>query len=207
MALLNYKIKNSIEVGVDEVGRGCLLGRVYAAAVILPNDFDTLTYTLIKDSKKLSKKKRQYLDEYIKSVSLDYAIGYAEVLDIDTTNIYHASVKAMHSALDKLNIDLDLIMVDGNKFKPYMDNKDNYISHECIINGDNKYLSIAAASILAKNARDKYIVELVSKSPKLNDYDLTNNMGYGTQKHRDAITKLGITEYHRKTFGICKQFR
>ena len=207
MSLYKYKYRNIIEVGVDEVGRGCLLGRVYASAVILPNEFETLTYSLIKDSKKLSKKKREYLGEYIKSVALDWGIGYAEVEDIDNKNIYNASIKAMHNALSQLNIDLDMILIDGNKFKPYMDDNDDFISYECIINGDNKYLSIASASILAKNARDNYIIDLVNNNPILERYDLKNNMGYGTKNHIDSIKQFGITKFHRKTFGLCKNYR
>ena len=207
MVLQKYKYQNIIEVGVDEVGRGCLFGRVYAASVILPNQFECDTYTLIKDSKKLSKARRNYLAEYIKSVALDYSIGYVEVDEIDKTNILVASQKAMHKALDKLNIDIDMILVDGDKFKQYMDRHDNYISHECIVNGDNEYLSIAAASILAKTARDNYIQDLVSNNQILSNYGLSRNMGYGTKFHIEAIKKYGITEFHRKTFGICKNFR
>lgn len=205
--LLQNKYENILECGVDEVGRGCLLGRVYAAAVIMPNEFEDSTYQLIKDSKKLSKSKRYYLDNYIKNIAIDYGIGYAEVGEIDKNNILKASIIAMHRALDNLNIELDMILVDGNRFNQYIDHMDNFISHECIINGDSKYISIAAASILAKTARDNYVVDLVEKNPDLTKYDLLNNMGYGTKKHLESINSNGISKYHRKTFGICKNYR
>ena len=207
MLLKKNKYSNILECGVDEVGRGCLLGRVYAAAVIMPEEYSDSTYELIKDSKKLSKSKRNFLDNYIKDIAIDYGIGYAEVDEIDKNNILKASILAMHRALDNLNTELDMILVDGKHFNQYIDHMDNFISHECIINGDGQYLSIASASILAKTARDNYVKDLVEKNPNLSKYDLLNNMGYGTKKHLESIYSNGISKYHRKTFGICKNYR
>lgn len=202
-----------IEVGIDEVGRGCLFGRVYSAAVILPKEIDPDdTFHLeIKDSKKLSKKNRQLLSDYIKYIALDYQITYEDVDTIDKYNILQATYKSMHKSIDNLLIQVDSILVDGNNFKPYMytnsNNEWNNIPHKCIINGDNEFISIAAASILAKVARDNYIDELCTKHPILDKlYDISSNKGYGTKKHLDGIINNGITNLHRKTFGLCKNY-
>lgn len=198
---------NLIEVGVDEVGRGCLFGRVYAAAVIwnpnITDCFDDIEndVNMIKDSKKLSEKKRNHLSEFIKEYALDYSIAYVENDYIDEHNILKSSIIAMHRALDKLKFDFDKIMVDGNQFKNYYKNC-KPVKHECIIKGDDKIKSIACASILAKVARDNYIIELCDKNEDLNKYDLKNNKGYGTKKHIQGIEDHGITKLHRKTF--CK---
>ena len=194
--------KNIIEVGLDEVARGCMFGRVYTAAVIWPEDYIEDPNYIIKDSKKLSKKKREELYYYIIDTALDWNVNYMENTEIDKLNILQATMKSMHTNLDNLLIDVDHILVDGTNFNPY-----NKTPHTCIVKGDDKYYSIAAASILAKVEHDWYIEELCKKKPELNEkYDLLNNMGYGTKNHMDNIKKYGISEYHRRSFGICKNY-
>ncbi|VVU94315.1 Ribonuclease HII [seawater metagenome] len=183
-----------IEVGIDEAGRGPFFGRVYAAVVKWPQNLEN---DEIKDSKKISSKKRKILKSWIEENVLDFAIGYAEVDEIEKINILQASFLAMHRALDKLEkITPELILVDGNKFKKY-----NNIDFLCIPKGDDKFLSIAAASILAKEYHDEYILELCHKDPTLDiKYNLVANKGYGTKAHRDGLLKFGMTKYHRKSF-------
>jgi ribonuclease HII len=179
------------EAGCDEAGRGCLAGPVFAAAVILPPDFEILD---LDDSKKLSESQRNALRDTIEKEALAYAVAKMDAPDIDKYNILWASVRTMHKALDKLEMKPQHIIVDGNKFMPY-----KKIMHECIIQGDGKYASIAAASILAKTYRDEYMMNLHKKHPQ---YHWQNNKGYPTQAHRDAIMEHGITKYHRKTFQL-----
>jgi len=194
--------KNIIEVGLDEVARGCMFGRVYTAAVIWPEDYKEDPNYIIKDSKKLSKKKREELYYYIIDTALDWNINYIENDEIDKLNILQATLKSMHTNLDNLFIDVDHILVDGTNFNPY-----HKIPYTCIPKGDDKFYSIAAASILAKVEHDWYIEDLCKKKPELHEkYDLLNNMGYGTKNHMDNIKKYGISEYHRKSFGICKNY-
>lgn len=205
--MINCLNKNIIEGGLDEVARGCLFGRVYAAVVIWKNDSTLETKCnlinneklKIKDSKKLNREQRNILKLYIEENALDYAIGWASSEEIDEINIRNATFLAMHRALDKLKIKPEHLIVDGNYFKSY-----NEIEHTCIIKGDNKYTSIAAASILAKVYHDNYIIDLIKENPELEKYGLLSNMGYGTKKHIEAIKTYGITQHHRKTFGICK---
>lgn len=200
-----YYYKDQIEVGIDEAGRGPMLGRVYVGAVILPQN-DTFDYTLMKDSKKLSEKKRLEAYEYIKKNAIEYTSFWMSEKEVDDMNIYKATHKAMHIALDKLNITPDNILVDGNKFYIYARDGD-IVPHVCIKGGDNEYCSIAAASIIAKVERDEYINKLCDENPILEErYDIRNNKGYGTKKHLEGIEKYGITEWHRKTFGLCKSF-
>lgn len=180
-----------IEAGCDEVGRGCLCGPVVAAAVILDENFDQ---KLVNDSKKLNFKTRMDLDQYIKDHVKDYAISELPAGFIDEHNILNASIHAMHMALDKLKIRPELILVDGNRFHPY-----NYIPHECIIKGDSKILSIAAASILAKNYRDKLMIQLHDEHP---EYGWNTNFGYATKKHQQALVQFGPTKYHRRSFRL-----
>jgi len=180
-----------IEAGCDEVGRGCLSGPVVAAAVILDENFNQ---NLVNDSKKLTFKTRMDLDSYIKDNVKDYAIAELPAEFIDQHNILNASIRAMHQALDKLTLRPELILVDGNRFHPY-----NYIPHECIIQGDAKVLSIAAASILAKNYRDKLMINLHDEHP---EYGWDTNFGYATKKHQDALIKFGPTRYHRQSFRL-----
>lgn len=195
-----------IEVGIDEAGRGCMSGRVYAAAVILPKKFEDEYYLNIKDSKKISRKKRKLIREYIEKNAIDYGIGYCEPQEIDNINILNASLKSMHRALNNLSNKFDHIYVDGDKFKPYYDDDMEQIPNTCITQGDNKYYNIAAASILAKENHDDYVKELVKNNPDLEKYGWLNNMCYGSKSHMDAIKEYGITPYHRKTFGICKNY-
>jgi ribonuclease HII len=196
---------NKLEVGIDEVARGCLAGPVFTSAVIWPKDLDCEFENEIKDSKKLSRNKRNLLRDYIECNAIDFSIGYKDNTVIDKYNILNATHMAMHDALDNLNIVPELILVDGNSFKPYYHNKD-IIEHICIIEGDNSYLPIACASILAKEYHDEYIKNLIEKEVDLNKYDWLNNMCYGTKKHIDAIKEYGISKYHRKTFGICSHY-
>ena len=196
---------DKLEVGIDEVARGCLAGPVFTAAVIWPKDLDCEIQKQIKDSKKLSRKKRHMLREYIEYNAIDFAVSYKDNTIIDSYNILNATHMSMHDTLDKLNVIPELILVDGNSFKPYYHNND-IIDHTCIIEGDNKYLPIACASILAKEYHDDYIKKLVECDEALKKYDWVNNMCYGTKKHIDAIKEYGITKYHRKTFGICSKF-
>jgi len=196
-------------VGVDEVGRGTLFGNVVACAVILPETFPDDTYLQIKDSKKLSFKKRKMLAEYIKKNAVAYGIGVISPEEIDRINILRASIKAMHIALYQVmeKSKFTKIIVDGNHFTPIIPNNDNnddyIIDYECIPKADNTYLNVAAASIVAKDFHDNEILELLEKEPDLHKYDLKNNMGYATLKHRTAIDNHGIHRLHRKTFRSC----
>ncbi|MBW3524131.1 ribonuclease HII [Chryseobacterium sp. NKUCC03_KSP] len=191
MNLIKKWSENYIEAGCDEVGRGCLCGPVVAAAVILDENFEQ---NLINDSKKLSFKTRMDLDSYIKDNVKSFAIAELPPSFIDEHNILNASIYAMHNALDKLTIRPEFILVDGNKFHSY-----NFIPHQCVIKGDSKFLSIAAASILAKNYRDKLMIELHEEHP---EYGWNTNFGYATKKHQEALIKHGITKYHRQSFRL-----
>ena len=192
-----------VEVGLDEVGRGCLAGSVVAAAVIFPLDFK---HSVLTDSKKLSPKERQNVELEIKQQALAWAIAEASVEEIDSYNILNASILAMHRALDKIfaqKIILpELILVDGNKFKPYVPkNAVQALPHQCIVQGDAKFYAIAAASVLAKNYRDAQMHKLALQYPQ---YDWDKNVGYPTAKHKEAIKTHGLTPHHRKTFKPCK---
>ncbi|WP_294324716.1 ribonuclease HII [uncultured Chryseobacterium sp.] len=180
-----------VEAGCDEVGRGCLCGPVVAAAVILDENFNQ---NLVNDSKKLNFKTRMNLDGYIKDHVKEYAIAELPPAFIDEHNILKASIHAMHRALDQLITRPELILVDGNRFHPY-----NFIPHECIIKGDSKVLSIAAASILAKNYRDQLMIQLHDEHP---EYGWNTNFGYATKKHQEALIKFGPTKYHRQSFRL-----
>jgi len=204
-----YQEENRLEAGIDEAGRGCLFGRVYIASVILPPDIEELCkeYNIkIRDSKKMNKNEHIRVCHFIEENALDYSIIYKEAYEIDSINILQATVLGMHECIDSLQIKPEKILVDGNYFPFYKDENGKWIEHECIIKGDNTYMSIAAASILAKRYKDKYIQDLVRDEPDLLKYDLLNHYGYGTTTHIDAIKKYGITKYHRKTFGICKNY-
>lgn len=207
--LLAYQKEDRLELGIDEAGRGCLFGRVYIAGVILPNNIKELCEEeeiIIKDSKKMSKKNKELARVFIEKVAIDYAIVYKENNEIDNKNILVATLEGMKNVVDNITIKPEKILVDGNNFYEYIDENGNKTEHECIIDGDNTYMSIAAASILAKTYKDKYIEDIVKKYPDLNKYDLLNNSGYGTQNHLDSIKIHGISDYHRKTFGICKKY-
>ena len=185
-----YK-KGLIEAGCDEAGRGCLSGPVVAASVILP---PKIKLKGLNDSKLLSHKKRIELEPIIKEQAIEWAVGIVSPEEIDEINILNASFLAMHRAINQLKTKIDLLLIDGNRF-----NKHDSIEHECIVKGDSKFLSISAASVLAKNYRDRTMVELDERFPA---YDWKNNKGYPTKKHRQAILENGITKYHRKTFQL-----
>ena len=189
--LKSHYYEGLIEAGCDEAGRGCLAGSVYAAAVILPPDYQN---ELLNDSKKLTAKKRYALREEIERDAIAWAVGIVTPEEIDKINILNASFLAMHRALDQLKVRPEAIIVDGNRFKPYQD-----LSSTTIVKGDGKYLSIAAASILAKTYRDDYMLSLAEEYPQ---YDWQSNMGYPTKKHRQAILEHGITPYHRKSYNL-----
>ena len=183
--------KKYVEAGCDEAGRGCLAGPVYAAAVILPKNF---YHPKLNDSKKINEKDRNELRIYIEMYALAYSVQEVNERIIDKINIANASYKAMHLAISDLNIRPELLLIDGNRFSPYLG-----IPHRCIIKGDGKYASIAAASILAKTYRDDYMKKLSAKFPM---YGWERNKGYGTLAHRVALEKKGPSRYHRKTFTV-----
>ena len=189
--LKSHYYEGLIEAGCDEAGRGCLAGSVYAAAVILPSDYQN---ELLNDSKKLTAKKRYALREEIERDAIAWAVGIVTPEEIDKMNILNASFLAMHRALDQLQVRPEAVIVDGNRFKPYQD-----LPSTTIVKGDGKYLSIAAASILAKTYRDDYMLSLAEEYPQ---YDWQSNMGYPTKKHRQAIREHGITPYHRKSYNL-----
>jgi ribonuclease HII len=185
---------NLMEAGCDEAGRGCLAGPVVAAAVILPKTYSS---TILNDSKKLTVKRRDQLRIVIERDALAFGIAFVDHQEIDRINILNASLLAMHRAVDQLNQKPELLLIDGNRFKPY-----EGINNECIIKGDGKYLSIAAASVLAKTYRDAFMLNLDEEFP---GYGWGRNMGYPTKEHRDGIRKLGITPYHRKSFRLLPE--
>ena len=189
--LKSHYYEGLIEAGCDEAGRGCLAGSVYAAAVILPSVYQN---ELLNDSKKLTAKKRYALREAIERDAIAWAVGIVTPEEIDKINILNASFLAMHRALDQLKVRPQAIIVDGNRFNPYHD-----LPSTTIVKGDGKYLSIAAASILAKTYRDDYMLSLAEEYPQ---YDWQSNMGYPTKKHRQAILEHGITPYHRKSYNL-----
>lgn len=204
-----YQSEGELEIGIDEAGRGSLIGPVYIAGVILPNNIEELCEEeniIIKDSKKLSKKNRDKAREFIERVAIDYSVVSKDNNIIDKKNIFQATMEGMHDVINNISIKPNKILVDGDHFHIYRDSIGELIPHECVINGDNIYMSIAAASILAKYYKDKYIENLVLEYPDFNKYDLLNNSGYGTKNHLDAIKNYGITPFHRKTFGICKNY-
>lgn len=183
--------KGLVEAGCDEAGRGCLAGSVFAAAVILPEDY---VNEGLNDSKKLTPMRRYELRDEIERDALAWAVGVVTPEEIDKINILNASILAMHRALDQLEVRPEAIIVDGNRFKPY-----RFIPYNTVVKGDGKYLSIAAASILAKTYRDDYMDSLASEYPQ---YAWDVNKGYPTKAHREAIAKYGITPYHRKSFRL-----
>ncbi|MFI2741929.1 ribonuclease HII [Zhouia sp. PK063] len=192
--LLKQKYPNKKEVGTDEAGRGCLAGPVTAAAVILNPNF---SHELLNDSKQVTLNNRNILKDFIKKNVLAYDVVHIYEDTIDEINILNASILGMHKSIEKLNITPELILVDGNRFKPFKD-----IPHECIIKGDSKYMSIAAASILAKTARDEYMEKIHEEFPM---YNWKKNKGYPTKEHRDAIRKYGPCKYHRKSFRLLPE--
>jgi len=190
----NYSKTPTVECGCDEAGRGCLAGPVCAAAVIFPYGYAN---SEINDSKKLTARKRQQLREIIERDALAYAVVEVSETDIDRMNILHASIHAMNLAIGQLSVTPELILVDGNRFTDRW-----HIPYRCIVKGDATYLSIAAASILAKTHRDELMVRLAEEFP---DYDWKNNKGYPAPKHIEAVNRLGLTPYHRKSFHLKNQ--
>jgi len=198
--LESHYYPGKIEAGCDEAGRGCLAGSVYAAAVIFPEDYQNAE---LNDSKQLTDRRRKQLRDIIQRDALAWAVGIVTPDEIDRINILNASILAMHRALDQLQVRPEAIIVDGNRFKPYyppgISHSTYHIPHTTIVKGDGKYLSIAAASILAKTYRDDYMDVLAKDYPQ---YDWQKNKGYPTKKHREAIRQYGITPFHRKTFNM-----
>jgi ribonuclease HII len=190
-----YEYPEEVQVGIDEAGKGCMIGPVFAAAVIWDKEVDA---SEIKDSKKISRKKRAVIREYIEENAVDWGVGYATHLEVDDINISNATFLAMHRALDNLKnkTPFDRLLVDGDRFKPYKCNV-----HTCVVGGDNKYVNIAAASILAKENHDDWIKTHFENDDR---YNLMNNKGYGTKAHLSAIREFGMTEFHRLTY--CKKF-
>ncbi|MBS1640640.1 MAG: ribonuclease HII [Bacteroidetes bacterium] len=189
--LQNFYQTKLIEAGCDEAGRGCYAGPVFAAAVILPDNF---FHPLLNDSKQVKEKDRNELRKFIEANAISYAVALIDNNEIDSINILKASFKAMHLAINKLKTKPQLLLIDGNRFTPY-----KKIKHYCIVKGDAKYASIAAASILAKTYRDDFMKQLHNKFPQ---YNWQKNKGYGTLEHRNAIQQFGLSPYHRKSFNI-----
>ena len=189
--MANHFYEGLVECGCDEAGRGCLAGSVFAGAVILPSDYSN---EMLNDSKQLTERRRYLLREQIEHDAVAWAIGVVTAEEIDHINILNASILAMHRAIDALNVRPEAVIVDGNRFKPYHD-----LPYTTIVKGDGKYLSIAAASILAKTYRDDEMNRLADSYPQ---YDWKSNKGYPTKKHREAIRQYGITPYHRKSFQL-----
>lgn len=206
MYKLRYKEDDAVEVGLDEAGRGCLFGRLYVGAVIFSNsteDFFDHGVALkdIKDSKLLTKRRRDILYDYIQECALDKAVAFAEAEDVDRLNVLQADLTTMHRALDSLQIPIDRVLVDGNHWRPYKETE-GY----AIIDGDAQYLSIAAAGILAKVARDRWIESVVASHPEWETwYGLQSNMGYGTAKHLKGIETFGVTSEHRRSFAPVRK--
>ncbi len=199
--LASHYYTGMIEAGCDEAGRGCLAGSVYAAAVIFPEDYENAE---LNDSKQLTDKRRKQLRDIIQRDAVAWAVGVVTPEEIDRINILNASILAMHRALDQLTVRPEAIIVDGNRFKLYTPpllggGRGKALPHTTIVKGDGKYLSIAAASILAKTYRDDYMDELAEQYPQ---YDWLSNKGYPTKKHREAIRQYGITPYHRKSYNL-----
>lgn len=194
--LEGFHTKGLLEAGLDEAGRGCFAGPVCAAAVILPEGFEN---DMLNDSKQLTEQQRNELRVIIEREALAWAVAMVDNQEIDEINILNASFLAMHHAIDKLSTSPDLLLVDGNRFTPYKD-----IPHHCIVKGDGIYLSIAAASVLAKTQRDEYMELIHHEYPQ---YKWASNKGYPTRDHKDAINQYGITPYHRKSFNMNEQLR
>lgn len=189
--MLKSSFSKKIEAGCDEAGRGCLAGPVVAAAVILPKNF---THPLLDDSKKMSKKNRLCVEKDIRTKAISWAIGEVWNKEIDKINVLNASIKAMHIAIDQLNKIPELLLIDGNRFHKYKD-----IEHQCVIKGDCKYLNIAAASVLAKNHRDRLMQKLHKEYP---EFCWNKNKGYPTKIHRQCLVNIGPSKYHRRSFKL-----
>ena len=202
-----YYETNKLEIGLDEAGRGCLLGPVFTAGVIMNDIKSNPPPYEIKDSKKCSAKVRSVLRKYIEENSISYCVEMIDTDRIDKVNILNSTMEGMEKCIDNITsvINVDRLLVDGNYFPPYM-NKHNleYIPHVCVKGGDDKYLNIAAASILAKEYHDEYIIQLCKTYPELENYDIKNNKGYGTKSHMEGLKEFGPTNFHRKSFKPCQ---
>ena len=197
--LKSHYHEDLVEAGCDEAGRGCLAGSVYAAAVILPADYEN---ELLNDSKQLTERQRYELRDVVQRDALAWAVGVVTPEEIDRINILNASILAMHRALDQLTLRPQAVIVDGNRFRPYRDSQDPDappLPYATIVKGDGKYLSIAAASILAKTYRDDYMLKLAAEYPQ---YDWQRNKGYPTRSHREAIRQYGASPYHRRSYNL-----
>ena len=212
-----YEDASEIQAGIDEAGRGCFAGPVVAAAVcwdtewLVQHQNEHPEIKINKDSKKRSAKQRKSCYEFIQKYAKDYHVAFVSHDEIDKINILNSTYKAMHDALDHLHVHFEKILVDGNSFKSYKNKKEDselfIVPHLCVTNGDNIYFSIASASILAKVSRDEYIDKICDDNPEYQEhYQWKNNKCYGTKKHMEGIQKYGITPFHRKTFGICKDY-
>lgn len=198
---LRYKDDDVVEVGLDEAGRGCLFGRLYVGAVVFSNDIEDFfdhgaTLNQIKDSKLMTKRRRAIIYDYIQECALDKAVAYSEASEVDALNVLQADLTCMHRALDKLTVPVERVLVDGDHWRPYKDTEGYPI-----VDGDAQYLAIAAAGILAKVSRDRWVEETVKKYPEWDtNYGLSSNMGYGTAKHMEGIKTHGATHEHRRSF-------
>ena len=206
--LKQYLDETKVELGIDEAGRGCLFGPVCVASVIWPKQdplFNDKEPPEIKDSKKVSEKKRLILKDYIEQNAIAWSVQFLSHEEIDKTNILKATMMGMHRCIDDIRkqMTIDTILVDGNHFQAYTDENLDCIDHECVIGGDDKYKSIAAASILAKTHRDNYILELSKTNENLEKYGIPKNKGYGTKQHMDALKQLGPIKGHRRSFKPC----
>ena len=212
---MSYKLRftddDLIEAGVDETGRGCLFGRMYVGAVVLPSDMDCFfdngdAINEIKDSKKLSERQRNIMYDYVKECAIDYSVQWCSNKQIDEQNVLQADLNTMHKALDSLIVPVQRVLVDGNSWSPWPKNPEAEI--QTIIGGDSKFLAIACASILAKVERDRWIENICDEHPEWDRmYGLRSNKGYGTKKHMDAIKANGITPLHRTSFSPCSTNR
>jgi len=194
--LIHYHKKGLVVAGLDEAGRGCFAGPVHAAAVVLPPEYSN---KVLNDSKQLSEKHRYELRTEIEEIAIAWAVGIVDNIEIDEINILNASFLAMHRAIEKLDTDPGLLLIDGNRFKPYQE-----IPHECVVKGDAKYYAIAAASVLAKTYRDDFMLSIAEEFPV---YNWAQNKGYPTRDHKDAINAHGISPYHRKSFNMNEQLK
>jgi ribonuclease HII len=200
-----YEDPNIIECGLDEAGAGCLCGPVTAAAVIWPKDLELCKeLEILDDSKKMTEKKRNSIIDFIKENAIEYSITFISNKKIDEINILNSRILAMHKCIDKLQTNVDLLLVDGNRFKTYKTKDGHEIEYKTIIKGDATYQSIAAASVLAKCARDKYMVTKIHK--EIPDYGVDKHKGYPTSSHKEVIKEKGVTKYHRLTFKGCKEY-
>jgi len=202
MGLSNFYDENALECGIDEAGRGSLMGRIYAGACIWSHDLES---PLVKDSKKFkNREEREKAYQFVIDNAIAWGSGFCEPAEIDKIGLGKANLCAMYRAIDNLDLDPSHIIVDGVVFSPYIDSKGSYPNYTTIVEGDNKYYSIAAASIIAKVEHDRYIRDLLIKYPDLSKYGLETNMGYGTAPHMEAIKKYGISQFHRQSFKCCK---